>query len=186
MRKDVLRDVQRTDDQQRSLQEREREWKEVGVGKVGLNCKHPDRPQILDHEDAEGDPSRQRVQLELVVEELDHDKGARQAHARGEVKERIVAGRVAHADQVEEAPPECDAYRHLQSAGEENGRACRRQLLEVDLEPDDEEQENEPDLGDSLDAGLVLDEVEHVGTDDHPGHQVGEDQRLSKAPADER
>ena len=185
VREQVLGDDQAGQHERRAFQQAQRERKQGRALEVGLDGQHGHRPEVLDDEDAERDPARQGVELELVVEQLDHDQGAAEAHRRRQVEERVVALMAAEAEGVEEAEAERDADRHLQGAGQQDRRAGRGQLLEVDLEPDDEEQEDQADLGHRRDAGLVGDEVEDVRPDDDPGQEVGEDQRLAEAPADE-
>src|SRR5712691_4931188 len=75
--------------------------------------------------------------------------------------------------------------RHMQRPGEEHRRAARRHLAQVDLEADDEQEQDQPDLGDGADALVVGDPAESdVRADDHARRQVGDDQRLLEAPGD--
>jgi hypothetical protein len=87
-----------------------------------------------------------------------------------------------HAERGEEDEAERDAQRHLQRAGEQHGGASRGHLADVDLEADDEEEQDQPDLRHGRDAGLVLDEAKTDRADDHAGREVRDDQRLPEAP----
>jgi len=65
------------------------------------------------------------------------------------------------------------------------GAPAEASFLRSNLEADDEEEEDQPDLGHRRDARRVAHEIQQVGADDDPGQEVGEDQRLAEAPADE-
>ena len=154
--------------------------------KVRLDGQHCHRPEVLADQDAERDPARQRVQLPLIVEELDHDQRAAHGHAGGQVEKGELAPQVAEPEPVKEGEPEGDADRNLEKAGDDHRAAGSDQLLEVDLQPDHEEQQDQAHLGDGDDAVAVLDQVEPDRSDQDAGHQVGEDERLLQAMADER
>src|SRR5207253_5298563 len=111
---------------------------QVGVGQVRLHGQHAHGPDVLDDKHSQRYPARQGVELELVVEELDHHQGAGEAHAGREVDERKVAAGVAYADRVEETEAEGDADWDLQHAGHHHRRPRCGELLQVDLQPDDE------------------------------------------------
>src|SRR5206468_3352875 len=173
------------DDQHRATPQRAEQRDEVRVQDVGLDREHGHRPQVRDDEHAERDPAWQRVQLELVVQDLDHDQRAGEAHAGREVEQSAVVGLVAHAEQEEEAEAEGDADRHLERAREQHGRAAGGHLAQVDLEPDHEQEQDQADLRHGLDALLVGDPPEaDVRADDHAREEIGDDQRLLEAPRD--
>jgi hypothetical protein len=125
--------------------------------------------------------------LELVVEQLDDDHRAAQCQAHGDVQQREVGALHPEAERQEEREAERHAQRELQHAGDEHRPAGGEQLLEVELETDDEEQQDEADLGDRFDARLVADQTQpDLRSDQHPGEQIGEQQRLAQPVADER
>ena len=62
-----------------------------GLRMFGCTASIADRPQVLDDQHAERDPAGERVELELVVQDLDDDQRAGQAHAGGQVQKRAVA-----------------------------------------------------------------------------------------------
>jgi hypothetical protein len=51
------------------------------------------------------------------------------------------------------------------------------QLGQVEFEPDDEHQEHDAELGQVLDAGVVLGQRQRVGADEHAHHQVAQHRR---------
>src|SRR5207302_3822395 len=91
----------------------------------------------------ERDPAGQRVELELVIQDLDDDQRAREAHARREVEQLVVMRRVLHPEQIEESEAQRDTDRDLKSTGQQDRGAARRHLSQVDLETDHEEQRSE-------------------------------------------
>ena len=183
---DVAADGQAPEDQQHAFQEGGQQRRRVGVRQVRLGGEHDDRPEILADQDPERDPAGERVQLPLVVEQLDHDQGAAHRQAGGQVEELELPAPVAKPEPVEEGQPQPDADRHLERAGDQHRPPGGDQLLQVDLQPDHEEEQDQPDLGHGLDARPVLDEVQTDRPDQNAGDQVGEDQRLPEPMPEER
>ena len=75
---DVLADQQRRPHQQRPAEKGQENIEKSGVGKIGLNDQHDNRPQILKDEDADRDTAGQRVELHFIEQQFDHD------HRRGQ------------------------------------------------------------------------------------------------------
>ena len=131
------------DHEHRATPQRAQERDQIGIQDVRLHGEHADRPQVLDHQHAERDAPGQGVELELVVQDLDHHERAGEAHAGREVEQGVVVLGVRHPDHGEETQPERDADRHLQRAGEQDREAAGGHLAEVDLEPDDKQQQDQ-------------------------------------------
>jgi hypothetical protein len=102
---------------------------------------------VLDDEEAEGDPPVQRLQLALVAEQLHHDDG----RGEGERHRDIDAG--------EDVEPECDPDQeadarredYLAEAGRQRHRAELGDQPPVELQPDEEEQQRDAQFGQEVD-----------------------------------
>ena len=89
-------------DEERDLRDGEREHRDLRVLQVRLHGEEDDDEEILQHEDAERDAARERVEFALVVEDLDDDDGGTQRHRHAQVERLEPAGAEPH--QSEEQP----------------------------------------------------------------------------------
>ena len=124
VRQYVFRERETADHEHRAAPQRAQQGNQVWVQQIRLHREHPDRPQVLDDEHAQRDAPRQGVELELVIENLDHDQRAREAHACREIEQSVVMRRVLDPEHGEESESERDADRHLEGAGKQDGRAA--------------------------------------------------------------
>ena len=60
--------------------------RDLQIGEAGLDRQEQDREDILQHQHAERDAARQRVEFAFLVEHLDDDDGARQRAGDAEIK----------------------------------------------------------------------------------------------------
>ena len=67
-----------------------------------------------------------------------------------------------------------DGQEHLRQAQPEHQAAHAAQLGQVELEPDDEHQEDDAELGQVADAARVLRQRQRIGADQHAHGQVAE------------
>ena len=178
---------EREGDQHGAPHDRPRDGEDVGVRQVGLHGHEQDGPEILDHEDAQGQPPREHLQLELVPQELDHDEGRAERDDDGEIVdiEGARAGLVAEPAEEGEAQEGID--HELADAEREQRSPHAPELTEIDLQPDDEEQEDESDLGDELAALGARDQAQaHARTEDDAARDVAQDERLADQAGDVR
>ena len=64
---------------------------------------------------------------------------------------------------------------NLRDAEAEDVLAHRKQAIELELEPDQEQQHHDAELGDGEDALRRREDAEAVRADDHAGDQIGDD-----------
>ena len=85
------------------------------------------------------------------------------------------------AEPAEEGQAEQGADGELAYAEHQHGAAQPAELAHVDLEADDEQEQDQPDLRDQLDAPLAGDETEaEPWAQQHPARDVAEDERLAE------
>ncbi len=175
-------------DEQRALDERTQQRAELRVEQVGLDAQHDDRPDVLEDQHAQRDPARQRVELGLVVEQLHDDHRAADRAAHGEVQQRRSRRRPCGSRTAGRTRgPSATHSGNCSMPVTSTGLPADQQLLQVHLEPDHEQQQDQADLGDRLDALLVLDQAQaDLRPDEHARQQVGEQQRLPQPVGDER
>ncbi len=133
--------------------------------------------EVLEQQDGDGLAAVRRVELAAVGEALADDGGGRQgregaveeALARREAEQRAARRREAHH-------PE-----HLQAARDQNRRAPPQHLRQRELEPDLEQQQHHPDLGEGGDRVGLGDERRAVGTDGDADQQEPHQRRHAQA-----
>ena len=117
--------------------------------------------EVLEEEHAEAHLALRRAELAPRLVELEHHRRRRQADRQTDEEcdaERLAGGRGDGG--------ECRrGQRALRRAGDEERPAEVSQLADVELEPDGEQEENDPDLGEDLDPLDVLHPAEAGGTD---------------------
>ncbi|MCZ7588950.1 MAG: hypothetical protein M5U27_08890 [Gaiella sp.] len=148
---------------------------ERGAGRAlrGDGDQHDHDDEVLHDEDSERETAVEVVELASVGEELDHDDGARERDADPHVQRRC--GGKPEREGEEEAARRDD--RHLGAARGERDRAERTDDVDVELQPDDEEQEGDPELREQLELAARLDEVRRARPDDHADGDVGDHER---------
>ncbi len=127
-----------------------------------------DREHVLDNEPAHGDVSRLRMQLAVVRQHAHEHHGARHRQRYPE-------------NQTRPGGPPGPAGNHVTECGSDragNHGAWHRnapyghQLLDVELEPDTEHQEDDTELGELFSDRAVGHESGAVGTDEDPGEEI--------------
>jgi hypothetical protein len=96
----------------------------------------------------------------LSYKQLDDDHRAADRKADGEIEQAEIPPAHPKAERNEKGEAQRRAQRKLQDAGDQHRLAGRQQLVEVELQPDDEEQQDQADLRHGLDAFLVADETQ--------------------------
>jgi len=153
---------------------------QLRVHEIRLERKNEDGPQILKNENAQTDPAGQRVQLELVIQEL-HDNGraGKRAEQR-QVKRFNASAPQGIAQQNKEAQADQNAQDKLADAGIDQFFPGGKKFGGIELQTDDEQEKDQPDLGDNFDIGRIGDELEtDLRSDQGSGHQIAEDDRLT-------
>ena len=132
-----------------------------------------------------------RVDLELVVEELRRRRACSRARARTRRRARrsVRAGASRGAPRAATGSPTTSdrVERNLEQARDHDRLARSAQRGDVDLEPDQEEQQDQAEARDRLDALDRRHEAEpDPVAEQHAREHVGEDQRLLDRPREER
>ena len=165
---------------------------DLGVAQGVLDAQHHDGPDILEDQDAQGEPAGQGAQFELLIEQFHHDGGAAQGQAHGQVEQIVLAAQdldpedpvlIGLADgepqQHEKAQAHGGAEDELENARGDQGLARFFELFEVQFQPDHEQEENQADFGDDPDVRLAADPAEaELGADGRAGGKVGQEERL--------
>ena len=123
----------------------------MGVAEGGLDAQHHDGPDILKHQDAQGEPAGQGAQFKLLIEQFHHDGGAAQGQAHRQVEQIVLAAQDLDAEnpvlkgladgkpqQHEETEAHGGAQDELENACGNQGFARFFQLVEVEFQPDHE------------------------------------------------
>ena len=177
-RQHIAADQQRSRDQHRDAADREQDDADLQIGETRLHRQEQDGEDVLEHQHAEGDAARQRVELALFVEHLDDDDRARQRAGDAEIDRIEMPAAERQADADEEQNPEQTAAEQLAARREQDHPPGPHDLLQVDLEPDHEQHEDQAELGDDADRFLRMDPAGAEWTYAEAGDKVGQDQRL--------
>ena len=100
LRQHIAAEDQRSRHQHADPGDREQDDADLQIGEARLHRQKQDREDILQHQHAERDAARQRVELALLIQHLDDDDGARQRAGDAEIQ-RIEP---AAADRQADAP----------------------------------------------------------------------------------
>ena len=138
-----------------------------------------DDEDVLQHQDAERDAAGQRVELALVVQQLHDDDGAAERGGGREIERIPARAADRHPEQQKKSDPERAAADDLHGGGHHDGAAGTDDLLEVDLQPDHEQQEDQAELGDGGDRFRRGDEAQSGRPEDETGGEIGEKDRLA-------
>jgi hypothetical protein len=147
--------------------------------------------QILEQQHAHHAAAVLALQLEPLGHQLDDDGGRRHGHRAPSTSApchdicQLCAGEPCHPDQQRVAGQRAEhGQHHLRQPQPEDQGAHAAQLGQVELEPDDEHQEHDAELGQVADAGTVLGQRQGVGADQHAHHQVAQHRRQLQRAAD--
>mmetsp|Transcript_36944 Transcript_36944/g.83929 ORF Transcript_36944/g.83929 Transcript_36944/m.83929 type:complete len:536 (+) Transcript_36944:521-2128(+) len=154
---------------------------DLGAVEVGLDRQDHDGPDVLEDEDADGQPACGRAHLALLAEHLgdDHRGGDAGGHADVHGREGARAEGEARGLQAhEEGDHDAGADGVLEEASEEHDLAHLQQLLDVQLHADHEEQEDEAQLAELRDVVVAVHDAQHLRAHQHATEQVAQDQRL--------
>jgi len=149
------------------------------LGQARLHRHEEDGPDVLHHQHPQGEAAGEDLELELLAQQLDHDQGRAERDDDGQVDE--VEAAVPHpvAKPGEEGDPKQRVDHELADSEGQHRAAEALELAQVDLEPDDEQEQDEADLGDQLDALRVGDEAEaHLGAEQDAARDVAQEERL--------
>lgn len=160
--------------------EREKQKSRGQVSEIWLDRKKEDHRQVLKHEHTKRDPSGQRVELLLVVEHLDYDDRAAERSCNGQIKGVPFSATESESAETEKNHAERNSAENLHKRCESNGTAGTGDFLQVDLQPDHEEQKNQSQLRNGRDRFGRLDKAESHGTECETAGQISEEQRLPR------
>ena len=136
--------------------------------------------QVLQRRPAQGHVAVGRIELAALAEDLGHH-GTRRLRDESAEEQRF-EGAEAQRDPHEVAD---DDHGHdLHAAADDGHLADAQQLPERQLEPDAEQQEHEADVGQRGDRLGLGNGPGRVRADDHAGHDVTQDRRLSEPDRD--
>ena len=136
---------------------------------------------VLEQEDGKGALAIVELEMAALVQNLERDGGRR--HRQRESRNHGSTG-VDQAGRIGECPDRERGEHQLQGAEAEYGAAHRHQPPELELEPDEEQQHHDPELGYRNDAFRRAEHRKAGRTDDNAGHQVGDDGREPEAARD--
>lgn len=125
-------------------------------GLPGGHRHEDDGGDVLEHQQADGDPPVQRRRVGAVLQDLDHEdgggEGQREAH-ESERAHRLVGeqGRADHREQPEEAQPH--RGREHQVDGRRQPDLPAQQGARVELQPDREQQQHHAEVGQRVERG---------------------------------
>ena len=154
-----------------------------GAGaQAGEHDHDDDHDDVLHDEQTEGDAPVQLVELALIAEQLDHDDRRRERD--GDADNR--GGDEVEAEQQGDAETGGGGDDDLPDAGGERHRADRADEVDVELEPDEKEQDRDADLGEQVERLGLMHPVEAGRADDHTDDDEPDDERLPQPVRDER
>ena len=133
--------------------------------------------EVLEQQHAEGEPPVRAVELVLLGELAQHDRGRGHRHGAAE-QDR---DRQREADRPADRRDDRGRAADLQAAEREHLAAHRDQARQRELEAEREQQEHDAELGERLGRFRGRHPAERMGTDDHADDQEGEDQREAQA-----
>jgi hypothetical protein len=110
--------------------------------------------QVLDHDDAEDELGLRVVQAAQLHEQLGDDRRGRHARCAGD-HQRLVG---APADGEPEREPDADVEQQVDARREREPPAARGELLDRELDPQVEEQEDQAERGEQLEVLGVAEE----------------------------
>ncbi len=134
--------------------------------------------EVLEQQHAEGESAMRPVELVLLGELAQHDRG-RGHRDRAAEQDR---DRQRETEHPADCGDDSGGAEDLQAAQREHLAAHRDQPRQRELEPEREEQEHDAELGERVGRLGRLDPAERVRADDHADQQEGEDQGKAQAP----
>jgi hypothetical protein len=143
-----------------------------------LDCEKEDDRQVLKHQHTQRDPSGQGIELFLVIEHFDNDDCAAERSCNGQIKGVPFSAAESESAETEKNHTERNSAEDLHQRGECYGTPSTGDFLQVDLEPDHEEQENQSQLRNCRDRLSRLNKTESQGTECEAACQISEEQRL--------
>ena len=176
---DVAPEEHHEPDQQRAAEhdlDRARADRRVTVTARGDHDHREHDDDVLDDEETDRDAAVQVVDLALVGQQLDDDDRRGERQRDRDVQRRD--GGEAERDRDEE--PDDGREEHLAEAGRECDGTEPSDQPDVELQPDDEQQQRDPELREQLDVGRVVDEAEGLRADGDPGGDQPHDERLAQ------
>ena len=119
--------------------------------------------------------------MAALLEDAQRDRGGgeREREARDQR-----AAPVEQAGQQREAADRRRGEHQLRDAEAEDVAPHGEQAGQLELEPDQEQQHHDAELGDGEDALGRVEDAEPVRADDHAGHQIGDDRRKPREARD--
>ena len=134
--------------------------------------------EVLEQQDGEGALAVGGLEVAALLEHLQRDRGRRQRQHDpdddGASQHKPARDRGGRKDR--------DRHAELRRAEPEDVAAHRDQPRQLELEPDDEEQEHDAELGDAADGLGLADERQAGRADDDAGGEVAEDAGEAEAP----
>ncbi|GJE07820.1 hypothetical protein AOPFMNJM_3150 [Methylobacterium jeotgali] len=136
--------------------------------------------EVLEQQHREGAGAVGRAEVAPLLQELQRHRCGR----KGERDADHQGGGEREAEQGRRPGERGGADEELRRAEAEDVPAHRDELREVQLQPDDEEQQHHADLGDARRRLRLGDEGEPGWADQHPGHEIAEHRALAEQPED--
>ncbi len=121
----------------------------------------------------------QRIRFEFVVQNFDDDCRAAERTEQRKVESFKISAAETELEQRKKSDAEQNAENELSQSGHDHLPAGRNQLLRIHLQTDDEQQQNQPDLGDDFDILCIGDESEsELRSDNGARDEIADDDRL--------
>ena len=181
-----LHDHRRRDDQRQRRHEPHRvSRRDARPGRRVQAEQQDDGDDVLEQQHADDDLAGVPVVKRGGGKQLQPDDGAREHRHRADHQ------RLRHGESERERHAQARDREHERAAeGDDRGLAHHpRELLRVQVETEQVEQEDDPDLADPLRRGRVLDQADTPRTDQHAERNVGDQHRLAREqrePRDDR
>ena len=172
---------ERADRSRRGHQEHEQECPRAGrLLRRGADEDH--RRDVLQDQDADGETAVERLALAALLQRLDHQDRAGEGHREGQHRQRL---EVLVAEQPQPECAEGPHEREHQAHRCEQVDPCRQPGLtphqdpHVDLQPDAEQQQRDPEIGQHIQLRQRLDPRD---VEDEPGGQEADQRRQAQQP----
>ena len=157
---------------------------DLRIVQIRLDREDDDCPDVLEHEQSQSHATGLGVQSERLLEQRPHDQRRRGGNGQPDIECGVIALHYPQRDArqyegLRHKEAEQDSKRVLQQARHDHRSPLRKQAPDVDLQPDQEQQQNQAKLRDRVDIDGVADQSADRGSEQDPGKQEGCDRRYS-------
>src|SRR5262249_10919837 len=148
--------------------------------KRALHRQEQNGKQVLRHQYSERDAADQCIEFAFVVKDFDNNDGAAERRAYRQVQSIQIASAPAMGEKFEEKETQPPTADYLHPRRHYDGAPRPQDLLEVNLQPNHEQQENQSQLGNRSNGFAVAYPTEPNRSEQQTGPEIGNDQWLSE------